>query len=450
MSNVNLSQFKRQIKLVIIILRNCQGLFFKTLRLEETGDLSVLLVWYRGKQFVCSIKITTHNSCLILKNGERNLVRHNVEGLVNHEDTVFLGKVSKDSVLRGTGRICFHVDKGLDLSADTVIQTSNVVNVDETVSYPLSGKDVVVYLVKKVKTSVNTIFGRNTSHGDSLRSHFGVEGKYISRSFTGDQHHVASFRPVYFLRRDINLAHESTAIPVVKENRAIASFNSNHVTSEQAFSCSSGRNDRLGFLEVFEDFHVVHSLTNGVVTSSRPGPHKVECLPESLVTERLSGVNNEFSVTTYGNKATVTVVSQHLREEFTRAQITRDNGKAFTIRNGIFVGAGDPASGSRLDFVILGPYNFTRGIHRSNRIIRSEFNAHATFVKANGQLVSIGRSSQSPGTLHSIVQGRFRTVRGALPDADSTIFRCGSNNGQLGVEQHSANIVRVSVEGMNN
>mmetsp|Transcript_38603 Transcript_38603/g.80204 ORF Transcript_38603/g.80204 Transcript_38603/m.80204 type:complete len:219 (+) Transcript_38603:1334-1990(+) len=215
--------------------------------------------------------------------------------------------------------------QSFNLSTNAVVEAAHRVDVNKAVSDPFSGSDGVANFIDKIKTSINTILWRNLPHSNCLGGDFRVERKHVSRSFTSNQDHVAAVRPVDFFRNDINLTNKGTTVPVVEENGRIAGLHSDHVSSIQAFCGRGGGHNGLCFLEVFENLDTIDSFTNGIVSSTSTRPNKVQSLPESLVSQGLGGVDDEFTITAHGNKPTVAIVLEHLWEKFARSQITRDD-----------------------------------------------------------------------------------------------------------------------------
>ena len=165
----------------------------------------------------------------------------------------------------------------------------------------------------------------------------------------------------------------------------------------------------------------------------------------------MGGVNDELTVSAHGNEAAVAVVFEHLGVQLARTQVTGNDGKALTIREGIVViarSAGKAADGGRLDVVVGRPYDLAGGIHRGDGVVATELDADASLIEANGKHVGLLGSSQGPGTLHTVVEGRLGTVGGGLPKANGSVLGGRSDEGKLGMEHNGTNIVRVPFKGV--
>mmetsp|Transcript_22741 Transcript_22741/g.46790 ORF Transcript_22741/g.46790 Transcript_22741/m.46790 type:complete len:461 (-) Transcript_22741:119-1501(-) len=219
------------------------------------------------------------------------------------------------------------------------------------------------------------------------------------------------------------------------------------MTSKQALSTGSGWLNGATLLEVFEELNPRNGFPNGIISSSRSRPNKVDRLSKGFVTKRLGSVDNVFSISADGNKTSIAIVLNILWVQFTRSKIARNHRKTLSIRQRIIVvSASQSPHGSGLNLIILGPNDLTGSIHRDDRIVRPEFHNHTSFIKTNGKFGSLPRRRQGPCTLHSIIQRRLGPVSGALPQPNGSILRRRTDEGEFRMKQHRADIVRVPIE----
>ena len=281
-----LSKLKCKIKLVVWISCNLKRFFLEPLGFQETGHLSVFGVWNIWKEYICGIEVASHDSCLVLKDSEHDLVRNNVQGFVDEVDSVFLCQVSKHSVLGLPSGRSFKVHKSLDLSSNTVVQTSSIVNVNETISNPFSGRNLIVDLIKQFERSFDSSLWTNLSHSNGLRYLLSIVTQDVRRVFGGEQHHVAAVTPIDVFRNGFNFLDECTRVPVIEQN-SIGSFYPNCSSTEETIRACRCRNNCLTFLKVLEGFDRVRRFTDAVVSSSATRPNKIESLSECFVSQGL-------------------------------------------------------------------------------------------------------------------------------------------------------------------
>mmetsp|Transcript_13600 Transcript_13600/g.30888 ORF Transcript_13600/g.30888 Transcript_13600/m.30888 type:complete len:273 (-) Transcript_13600:1003-1821(-) len=261
------------------------------------------------------------------------------------------------------------VHQSFNLATDTVVEAANSVHVNEAVTNPFSRSDRVADFINEIKTSIDAVFGRDLTHGNCLRSDFSVERENIGGTFTCNQNHASTVRPVNLFGDDINFSYKSPTVPVIEQNRSIAGLDTDHVSSEKTFRRSSGRNHSLRFFEILENFDSVNSFANGVISSTRSGPNKVKCLSKSLVTQSLSSVDDKFTVSANGDKAPVAVVLKHLRKKLTGSQIAGDDRQTFSVWKCVFACTNQTTNSGGFDLVVVCPHNLSRRIHGGDRIV---------------------------------------------------------------------------------
>mmetsp|Transcript_22673 Transcript_22673/g.37348 ORF Transcript_22673/g.37348 Transcript_22673/m.37348 type:complete len:310 (+) Transcript_22673:1282-2211(+) len=307
--------------------------------------------------------------------------------------------------------------KRLNFTSDTVIKTSAAIAVEETVSHPFPGGNIVADFVQQIKRTVHTIFGRHLTHGNRACRCGSVVAQHICRISAGDQDHISSIRPINLLRCNINLPHKFTRVPVIKEYGRVSPLHSKKMTAKKTLSASSSWFNGTSFFEILEEFNPVGRLANGIVSRPSGRPNKINSLPEGFVTQSLCGVNNVLPIPTNCNETTVAIVLDRLRIQLTSPKITRDDGQTLPIRQRILIinRTCKSLNSGCLDFVIFCPNDLSGSVHTNYWIIRSKFNDNTSLVKANSKFRSFPSRGKGPCTLHSIIEGRFSTIGGALP-----------------------------------
>mmetsp|Transcript_10824 Transcript_10824/g.23797 ORF Transcript_10824/g.23797 Transcript_10824/m.23797 type:complete len:372 (+) Transcript_10824:2953-4068(+) len=343
------------------------------------------------------------------------------------------------------------MDKGLNLSSHTVVETSSVVAVDETISNPLSSGNGVTNLIQEIEGSIHSILGRDLSHGNCRSRDLSIVTQNVRRILTGNENEVARVRPVHLLGSYVNLSDEFTRVPIVKEHSRISPLDSQQVSSKQALRARSGRLNGTTLLKVLKELDPVDRFTNGIVSRTSSRPYKVNSLPESLVTKSLGSVDDELPISANGDKTPIAIVFDRLGVQLTSTEIPRNHRKTLPIRKCILViSPRQSPHGGSLNLVILCPNHLSSSIHRHHRLIRPEFNHHTPLIKPNGKFGSLPRSSQCPRPLHPVIQRGLCTIRRTLPQPHGTIFRGRANKRKFGMEQHRTHIVRVSIQRVHN
>mmetsp|Transcript_24990 Transcript_24990/g.53231 ORF Transcript_24990/g.53231 Transcript_24990/m.53231 type:complete len:295 (-) Transcript_24990:890-1774(-) len=292
--------------------------------------------------------------------------------------------------------------QSLDLSSNTVIQTSSVVDVNETISDPFTRGNFVVDLVKQIERPFDSGFCIDLSHGNGLRNLLSVVTQDVSRFLCSEQHHVAAVTPVNILGNSFDFLDKFTRVPLV-EKHTVRSLYSDRGTAEEAIRTGRCRNDCLTLLEILVGFDGVRRLTDAVVSGSAAGPNEIEGLSECLVSQGLCCVDDEFSVSAYGYETTVAIVLQHLRVKLAGTEITGNYGEAFSIGNGIFAGSDDTLHTRGLDIIVRRPYDLSGRIHRSDGIIRTQLDANTALIESDRELVGLRRCGKRPGTFHPVI-----------------------------------------------
>ena len=342
--------------------------------------------------------------------------------------------------------------KCLNLPSYAVVETSTIVQVNKTVSYPFSRANRIIDLVQKIERSINSILIRNLPHCNCSSSSFSIVAKNICTILGGNANHGSTVRPVNLLCSNVNLTDKFTTVPIVKQNGSISTSYPNQMSTEKTFRRRSSRLDSLGFFKVLEYLYTRNAFTNSIVTSSSSRPNEIKGLSKSLVTKRLRGVNDKFSITTNSNETSIAVMLQHLRVQLTRTQITRNNRETFTIRKALLLSSPrcKTTDIGSLNIIVFSPNDFSGRIHGCNRIITSQLYNNATFIKTTCKHIRFLRCSKRPSTFHTVVKSGFSAISGARPKSNSSIFRSGGNQGKLRVKKYRTNVMGVSLKGMDN
>ena len=70
-------------------------------------------------------------------------------------------------------------------------------------------------------------------------------------------------------------------------------------------------------------------------------------------------------------------------------------------------------------------------------------------VVSDGQVVRVLGTRHTPHPLQSVVEGRLQSIRVGVPQSQSAIFGPGDDDGQVWVELHCRDVVRVPVQRLN-
>ena len=263
----------------------------------------------------------------------------------------------------------FQVDESLDLTPHTVVETSTAVHVDKTVADPLSRCNRVSNFIQKIKRSFNAIFCTDLTRSKCLRNLLRMVGQNVGGLLRRDQYHVSTVAPEHFLRCSFNLLDKDPGIPVIEQDSAFSTLDSYQAPSIETFGTCRGRNNGLSFLEILENLNQVGRLSDTVVSSTASAPDKVQSLSKCLISQGLCGINDEFSIATNRDETTVAIVLEHLGVHFTGSQVSRNHGKAFSIRHGIFTSSHQTLDCRRLDVIVAGPDDLASRIHGRDGII---------------------------------------------------------------------------------
>mmetsp|Transcript_43228 Transcript_43228/g.84934 ORF Transcript_43228/g.84934 Transcript_43228/m.84934 type:complete len:582 (-) Transcript_43228:201-1946(-) len=343
----------------------------------------------------------------------------------------------------GAGRGGVEVDQRLDISADTVVEASRGVAVDEAVAHPPSGGDGVGHLVEQLEGSVHAVLRHRASGGGDGR---GVVGQDVGGVFTRQQDHIARFAPVDRDGIHVNLLHEIPRGEIVKENR-LGTPGAQQRPPEDPLG-GRHRGPHRGVLrKIFKDLDGPDRLPDSVIAGARAAPHEIERGPERLVAQRLRGVDNKLPVPAHRHEAPVAIVRNGLRIELTRAQIARRHLQRLPVRHAL-AGARQALHAGGANVVVGRPHDPSRRVHARHGVVAPEFHHHASLVEPDRQFVRAGGGGEGPGALHAVVEGVLLAVGGALPDADGAVLPAARDEGEARVEDDGAHVVRVSLEGV--
>ena len=174
------------------------------------------------------------------------------------------------------------------------------------------------------------------------------------------------------------------------------------------------------------------------------GPPEVERGAEALVPPRQRGVDDVLAVAAHGDEPAVGAVHQRLRVQVARPEVLHRERQTLAVLR--LVLRRQRLDVHRLHVVVLGPDDLAAGIHRRHRVLAANLEHHRALVVPNRHGVGTLDDAYRPDALKPVVQRVLKPVRGAVPDAQRAVFGAGDDHGELGVEAHRADVVRVSLE----
>mmetsp|Transcript_12328 Transcript_12328/g.40502 ORF Transcript_12328/g.40502 Transcript_12328/m.40502 type:complete len:453 (+) Transcript_12328:1401-2759(+) len=263
----------------------------------------------------------------------------------------------------------------------------------------------------------------------------------VKGGFPDDGDEVAAVGPEDILHLHVDPADDATLVPVIEAHKVGAPEAEEGAPVDALGAKVRAKAPRLG--KVFEHFHLARRFAHRVLVGVRR-PRKVERRPEGFVAPGERCVNDEFAVATHNHKAPVRVVLQRLRIQIARPEILRRERQALAVLH--LVVRRERLDAHRLNLVVLRPDDLTRRVHRRHRLLATNLEHDGSLVVANRNVIRALDHRSGPHSLEAIVESVLKAVGSGVPDAERAILRTGDDDGELRMEAHGADVVRVALQ----